>query len=238
MLNRKVLSEYRCWTYINNVLDAFNNTVPNLNFTLEEEVNIKINVLDVTITKNDSKLSFDIYRKPSFTDTIIPNDSCHPREHKLSAIRYLVNRMTTYNLDPTNIQKENDRLKQILHNNKYDTSILHKVKNKNKKRTWHPKDKMGEVYIHGQRNKAYHKFFKNTDIKIAFSTNNNIGRLLSTQCNQTQNKYYRCSIYQLTCPSCNEKYIGQLDYRFVSDFKNSYETTNTWTTNPNSHNIC
>ena len=121
-------------TNIHNVLDAFNNTVPNLNFTLEEEVNNKINFLDVTITKNDSKIFFDVYRKPSFRDTIIPNHLCHPRKHKLSAIRYLVNRIKTYNLDPTNIQKEHNRLKQILHNNKYDTSILHKVNNKNKKK--------------------------------------------------------------------------------------------------------
>jgi hypothetical protein len=92
-------------TNTHNILDAFKNTLPNLNFTLEEDGNNKINFLDVTITKNDSKLSFDIQRKPSFTYTIIPNDSCHPCEHKLSAVRFLVNRMTTYNLDPTNIQK-------------------------------------------------------------------------------------------------------------------------------------
>jgi len=48
---------------IHNVLDAFNNTVPNLNFTLEEAVENKINFLDVTITRNDSRLNFDIYKK-------------------------------------------------------------------------------------------------------------------------------------------------------------------------------
>ena len=47
-------------TYIHNVLDAFNNTVPNQSFTLEEVEN-KINFLDVTTTRNDSSLNFDIY---------------------------------------------------------------------------------------------------------------------------------------------------------------------------------
>jgi hypothetical protein len=119
-------------TNIHNVLDAFNNTVPNLNFALKEEVNNKINFLDVTITKNDSNFPLYIYmyvyiyiyrkrereRNPSFTDATIPNDSCHPHEHKLSAVRYLISRITTHNLDPTNIRKEHDRLDQILLNNK------------------------------------------------------------------------------------------------------------------------
>jgi len=50
-------------TNIHNFLDAFSNTVPNLNCTLEEEVNNKIDFLGVIITKNDSNLSFDIYKE-------------------------------------------------------------------------------------------------------------------------------------------------------------------------------
>ena len=44
-------------------------------------------------------MTFDIYRKPTTSDAIIPNDSCHPPEHKLTAIRYFVNRMNRYDLD-------------------------------------------------------------------------------------------------------------------------------------------
>ena len=139
-----------------NVLDAFNNTVPNLKFTLEEEVNNKINFLDVTINKNDSNLSYDICRKPSFTD----------------------------------------RLEQILRSNKYDTSVLHKVNNKNNKREHdNQKTKWAKVTYMGKETRLTTNLFKNTDIKIAFTTNNNIERLLSTQCNQIQNKYDRCGIY-------------------------------------------
>jgi len=38
---------------------------------------------------------FEIYRKPTTTDIIIPNDSCHPKEHKTAAVRYYYNRMKT-----------------------------------------------------------------------------------------------------------------------------------------------
>ena len=147
-------------------MDAFDNTVPNLNFNLEEEVNNKINFLDVTITKNDSNLSFDINRKPSFRDTFIPNDSCHPREHKLSAIRYSVNRMTTYtyNLGPTSIQKEHDRLKPILHNNKYDTKSITRITKENmtSKRqngpslhTWAKKQDLSQIFSRTRTSKLY-----------------------------------------------------------------------------------
>jgi len=61
----------------------------------------------------------------------------------------------------------------------------------------------------GKETRFIIKLFKNTDVKVAFTTNNNIERLLSIHCNQTQNKYDKCGIYQLTCPSCNKKYIGQ-----------------------------
>jgi hypothetical protein len=39
---------------------------------------------------------FAIYRKPTQTDIIIPNSSCHPHEHKRSGINYLLTRLYTY----------------------------------------------------------------------------------------------------------------------------------------------
>lgn len=70
-----------------------------------------------------NKMSFDIYRKPTTSDSIIPNDSCHPLEHKLATIRYFANKINTYDHDHVKKQK------QIIHNNKYDTSILNRVHN-------------------------------------------------------------------------------------------------------------
>jgi len=61
--------------------------MPTMKFTMESEINNKINFLVVTIMKNHDKLTFNIYRKPTKTNSIIPNDSCHPTEHKLAAIK-------------------------------------------------------------------------------------------------------------------------------------------------------
>ena len=82
-------------TNIRRVLEDFNILVPSTKVTLEKEQNNKINFLDITIIKNHDAFSFEIYRKPSTTDIIIPNYSCHPREHKTAAIRYYCNWLKT-----------------------------------------------------------------------------------------------------------------------------------------------
>ena len=92
-------------TGIYQVLDLFNNISPIMNFTIEKEQNNSINFLDISIC-NNQKISFNVHRKPTTTDIIIPTDSNHPPEHKGAAIRYLANRLTTYPLNDTEKKKE------------------------------------------------------------------------------------------------------------------------------------
>jgi hypothetical protein len=73
---------------------------------METELDNQINFLDLTVRKDTSKFTFNIHRKPTTTDTIIPYTSCHPPEHKQAAIRYMVNRMNTYNLTNSDKAKE------------------------------------------------------------------------------------------------------------------------------------
>jgi len=66
---------------IHDILDDFNKLAAELKFTLEKETNREINYLDITIQRKQHNSSISIYRKLTIMDTIIPNDSCHPREH-------------------------------------------------------------------------------------------------------------------------------------------------------------
>ena len=54
--------------------------------------------------KKTDKIFFDIYKKPTISDVIIPNDSCHPQEQKRAAVRYFSNRINTNDLDTTRKQ--------------------------------------------------------------------------------------------------------------------------------------
>jgi hypothetical protein len=51
---------------------------PNMKFTAELEQNNTINFLGTTIHKTHDSIEISIYRKPTFTDTIIPYTSNHP----------------------------------------------------------------------------------------------------------------------------------------------------------------
>jgi hypothetical protein len=72
-------------TNIHNELDTLNKLIPTMHFTMEEDVDNRINFLDSTISGVDNTISFKIYRKPTATDIIIPNDSCHPPRAKASS---------------------------------------------------------------------------------------------------------------------------------------------------------
>jgi hypothetical protein len=95
-----------------------------MEFTIEKESDNKINFLDISIVKEHDKLTFDIYRKPTTADSIIPYDSCHPTEHKIAAVGYLVNRMNTYHQNTANKEKERENINYILQKNKYGISTM------------------------------------------------------------------------------------------------------------------
>jgi hypothetical protein len=98
-------------TNIEQSLREFINIQPSVKFTIEREQHEIINYLDITIHRKDKKLEFSMYRKPSQTDIIIPNSLCHPHKHKLSAIKYLSNRLHTYPMIKESEQKKKSTIK-------------------------------------------------------------------------------------------------------------------------------
>jgi hypothetical protein len=124
-----ILLVYDTTTNITAVLNQFNNITTNLQFTMEHETDKQINFLDVTIHRQQNNFEFDIYRKPTTTNHIIPKDLCHPPEHKLSAIRFLTNRMKKYPLSDPKKEKEYNTIQHILQANQYDHTNIYKHAN-------------------------------------------------------------------------------------------------------------
>ena len=85
-------------TNIQTILNDFNAIHPKLKFMAEIETDNKINYLDVTIHRTPTEWKMSIYRKPTFTNKIMPYASNHPTQHKFVAIRFLYNRRNTYDL--------------------------------------------------------------------------------------------------------------------------------------------
>jgi hypothetical protein len=101
------------------VLDDFNSFHPNLQFTEETEQNNTFRYLDITIHKTLTGMNIAVFRKPTFTDTIIPYTSNHPTQHKYAAIKFLYNRLNSYQLHGPEYQQEENIIQYILHNNSF-----------------------------------------------------------------------------------------------------------------------
>jgi hypothetical protein len=180
-----------------------------LKFTSEPEVNNNINYLNLPISRTEFDITFRIYRKPAFSDTIIPYDSCHPFPHKYAAIRFLYNRLHNYDLDEIASSKELNTIHNILHNNGFPIKIYNFNHKKPKptntdtqKQKW-----ISFTYI-GKETRYITHIFKNTNVKIAYTTKNSLDTHLSTK-EHRPDKYSASGIYKLSCPDCNKAYIGQ-----------------------------
>jgi len=134
--------------------------------------------------------------------------------------------MNKYHLSPDNLEKENRVVQQILNNNGYDISTATKKSSKkitnmekkdnDKKTHW-----VKFTYI-GKETRAITKAFRNTNVNITFSTNNTISNLLTARHHNNKEKYDNSGIYQLTCPTCKKKYIGQNGRSFKTRFREHF----------------
>jgi hypothetical protein len=135
------------------------------------------------------------------------------------------NRIQEYNLDLKDKQKDISTLKQVIHSNYYNVAIIYRL-NKKKKKHKHeqddPKPKWARFTCTGIESLFITKLFKNTNRRVAFTTNNNLGKILNTQRTRRTNKFYMNKVYQLTCPTCRMKYIGQTGGPFHIWFRQHY----------------
>jgi len=222
-------------TNIQNILDDFNAVHPNLKFMAETETDNKINYLDVTIHKTPMNWKISIYRKPSFTDAIIPYTSNHPAQHKYAAVRFLCNRLNTYNLHEDEYKTEENIIQNITYNNAFPiqpykpltpkppTSALHR---KIATTTHTPTHKWVTFTYIGKETNFITNLFRKTNLKIVFWTNNTIQSLLKHK-QQVPDIYTQCEVYRLKCLDCNKAYVGQTGRNFqvrFNEHKNAFKT--------------
>jgi len=97
------------------IINDFNSLHPKLRFTAETEEDYTLNYLDISINRTPTSLNATIFRKPTFTDIIIPFTSNHPVQYKYATARYLYNILNSNNLN----QQELNIIHNILHNNSF-----------------------------------------------------------------------------------------------------------------------
>jgi hypothetical protein len=210
-------------TNIQGVFESFNDITPGIKFTMEKETEKGINFLDVTIRKEQNVFTFSVYKKPTTTDSIISLDSCHPQEHKHAATHHLVNTMNTYNINAADEEEDRNKIKHIVISDKYDVSIINRLeKPKNNSKKQKSETKWAKFTYIGKETKFITKLFKDSSINITFTTSHAIKRLLSTKPQPTHEQFDNIGVYQLTCPDCRKKYIGQTGRSFRARFSEHF----------------
>jgi hypothetical protein len=108
---------------------------------------------------------FNIYGKPTQTDIIIPNNFCHPHEHKLSGVNCLLNRLHTYPITKRAKETEINTIKNILHNN---TNLTLPPQKQHILFLSTTKKKWVTLSYSGKEVRRITKLLKNRQIKIVF----------------------------------------------------------------------
>jgi hypothetical protein len=88
------------------LLSLLNSQNPSIKFTYEEEVDGSLPFLDVRVTRRDSRIEFDVYRKLTNTQRCIPITSCHPMVPKMAAFHSMLHWACNLPLSRKNFEKE------------------------------------------------------------------------------------------------------------------------------------
>jgi len=186
-----------------------------LNPTLE--ANNRINFLDISIIRKVSQLEIDICHKPTTTDTTINYLFNHPSEHELVAYRYYIERMFSIPLNNDRLHSGWQTILHITKNNKFPTTLLHKLKHQIQHRIKHTtpptstenNTKWATFTFTFPHIRKITDLFNHTNVTIAFRCNNTIAKFTKPPNVHKIPPHNKWGIYQLTCISCDLSYVGQ-----------------------------
>ena len=218
-------NEYSLDTFLNHL----NSKHPNIKFTVETEKNRKLPFLDILVTRTpQNTLDFDIYRKPTNNDRLIPADSSHPTSHKYAAFNSMIHRALKYPLSLENRKKELKTIKSIAALNGYPVSLVDKLENKiqfkidfanaTTFRPDTPPKKYARMPYNPTLNKGLNNLFKTVGITLAHSNPSNLRSLLGNP-KSKDNTLHKSGIYEIDCADCDKLYIGQTKRRLITRFK-------------------
>jgi hypothetical protein len=141
----------------------------------------------------------------------------------MAAPRYFMNRINTYDIDLDEKTREISTITQLLQDNGYNASaMLHSLKKKTQKTgntNDNPEHTWAKFTYVGKETKMITNIFKKTRVRVAFSTSNKLGRLLDYRNFQEPTEQFNSNgVYQLQCPTCDKRYIGQTGRSFRTTY--------------------
>lgn len=210
---------------VDKILSAINSRYPSIKFTheMEHEIDHTLEFLDLKIKRTGRRIEFDIHSKTTTTDRYITNDSFCSHQHKTAAFNSMVYRLVRLPLSAHSYMVEYNRIINIANTNGFKKSLIDRLVYKQMKRV--RRDERSTLFTQNktctQSNTRHiainyvpeisnrlHKSFNRVGFAIAHTNTNK----LRTSFGSTKDKKpteRKCGIYEITCPICQRKYIGQ-----------------------------
>jgi hypothetical protein len=203
------------------ILQELNSLHQNIKFTCERQKEGKLPFLDLMLTVENNKFSFDIYRKETDTMQSIPADSFHPLIYKRAAFESMIHRMLNVPLDENARTKEESHIKKIATVNGYETEMIDRIIEKRTRRkeqknlttlqrqeTEHGKKKILIMSYHPPMSDKIIRIAKRNGINACYRSRGSLADNIINLKDKRKNED-KSGIYQVNCDDCETKYIGQ-----------------------------
>ena len=216
--------------------DFLNSIDDRIRFTIELESQCKLNFLDITIERRTTHFLYNIYRKPTNSNSVIPADSHHSFQHKLAAFKSMLHRATILPLTQEAMHRELDVIHYIAKDNGFDRKLIDILHRRQLNKL--DRQRLGLQLLEVPRNQSYRSIrhtpynypfiniFKENGITLTSARGNSLGDMLCNAKAKTP-KLERSGVYQLACDNCPAIYIGETGRQVAQRIKEHL--------NPNKH---
>jgi len=208
-------------TQIDRLLNIFNSFHPRIQFTIEIRGNF-LNFLDITLIKNNKKIEFDWFHKPTFSGRYLNFLSLHPITQKRGSLMSMIDRALLLShpiyhnkninfIINTFLQNDyplqfifntiNLKLKTII-NKRNNNNIGNETNNNTSKINWFTIPYFLNI------SERFKNIIKNLNVKLSFYSLNKLDRIIKAQKDRLPDYSKKNVVYKISCNDCDATYVG------------------------------
>lgn len=244
ILKEKGLLPNRWWRFVDDVfsvvkrealskiLEEINSIHKDIKFTHEVEKDGKLAFLDLLVIRESSSSSsfeYEVYRKPTSTQRVIPYCSNHSFQQKMAAFHHMIHRMQTLPLSETGKVKELQYIFETARLNGYKGTTIQAIIDKKarilQRRMFttlitasEPLKRVSVPFDQNITSKLRPQLEK-FGLDLVFTSRQNQLKSLLGSTKDPVNVLGKAGVYKISCKHCNKAYVGQTKRTLATRFK-------------------
>jgi len=209
-------------TQLDKLLNIFNSFHPRIQFTMEIGGNI-LNFLDVTLIKNNNKIEFDWFHKPTFSGRYLNFLSLHPITQKRGSLMSMIDRALLLSHPRYHNKNINFIINTFLRNDYPFHLIFDKINLRlktmvNKRNNTHTNNENNNniskinwftIPYFPNISERFKNIVKNQNVKLSFDSLNKLNGIIKAQKNRLPDYSKKNVVYKISCNDCDAIYVGQ-----------------------------